>query len=55
MCTAALQKEEVEVSGLRLEGRVCSMLTVMLVGDLDVATQSLNLGSESGAIDVHSC
>ena len=24
------------VSGLRLEGRVCSMLTVMLGGDLDV-------------------
>ena len=27
------------VSGLRLEGRLCSMLTVMQGGDLDVATQ----------------
>ena len=26
-------------SGLRLEGRVCSMLTVMLGGVLDVVTQ----------------
>ena len=25
-------------SGLQLEGRVCSMLTVMLGGDLDAAT-----------------
>ena len=37
-------QEEVEgggrgaVCGLWLEGRVCSMLTVMLGGDLDVAT-----------------
>ena len=26
-------------SGLRLEGRVCCMLTVMLGGDLDIATR----------------
>ena len=26
-------------SGLQLEGRVCSMLTVMLGGDLDIATR----------------
>ena len=26
-------------SGLRLEGRVCSMLTVMVGGDLNVATR----------------
>ena len=33
-------------SGMRLEGRVCSMLTVMLGGDLDVATRSLNLPTD---------
>ena len=37
---AALWKEEVDLSvaGLWLEGRLCSMLTVMLGEDLDVAT-----------------
>ena len=40
------------VSRLRLEGRVCSMLTVMLGGDLDVTTQGLQLGSEP---QTHQC
>ena len=30
------------VSGLQLEGRVCSMLTMMLGGDLDGVTRVLN-------------
>ena len=34
-------------SGLRLEGRVCSMLTVMLGGELDAATLNLDPNTQT--------
>ena len=38
-CSVAEGGGRGSASGVRLEGRVCSMIMVMLGGDLDVATQ----------------
>ena len=43
------------VSGLWLEGRLCSMLTVMLGGDLDVATRVYTWNLRPRPTDVCSC